>query len=146
MNIKKILNKNKAVIKLALLSVFFIIIDQLVKLYVIRYYPELVSINQGIVFGYIQNIYIKYFLIFVGFILIILLIKKTKLSDFDYQISISLILAGALSNLFDRISNGYIIDFIKLPSYLSFWPTFNLSDIFIVVGVVIYAYKAFRDF
>jgi lipoprotein signal peptidase len=40
---------------------------------------------------------------------------------------------GAVGNLIDRIRLGYVIDWIKLPN----WPTFNVADSSITVGVVI---------
>ena len=49
-----------------------------------------------------------------------------------------LVLGGALSNLGDRLfraNGGAVIDFIRLPH----WPTFNLADSSIVVGVVLLA-------
>ncbi len=43
-----------------------------------------------------------------------------------------LLVGGALGNLIDRLANGSVTDFIKLPD----WPAFNVSDIAITVGVV----------
>lgn len=43
-----------------------------------------------------------------------------------------LLLGGALGNLADRVREGAVIDFIDLP----LWPTFNLADVAITVGVV----------
>lgn len=42
-----------------------------------------------------------------------------------------LILAGGLGNLLDRLAGGGVIDML----HTGWWPTFNLADIFIVVGV-----------
>jgi len=47
--------------------------------------------------------------------------------------SLGLILGGTIGNLIDRVSQGYVTDFI----YLSFWPTFNVADSSVVVGVII---------
>ncbi len=48
------------------------------------------------------------------------------------QVFLALILAGAMGNLVDRLIYGYVIDFIEF----SFWPTFNLADSFITIGVL----------
>lgn len=53
-----------------------------------------------------------------------------------------LFLAGSVSNLIDRMTRGYVVDFLDWKTLLSFWPTgfvryFNLADVFIVVGLVI---------
>jgi signal peptidase II len=44
-----------------------------------------------------------------------------------------LLLGGALGNLFDRLRQGYVTDFITLPH----WPSFNVADIAITVGVLL---------
>lgn len=56
----------------------------------------------------------------------------------------SLILGGALGNLFDRIRLGYVVDFVQwhYRDRLS-WPIFNLADAWIFVGAVI-LWIAFR--
>jgi signal peptidase II len=47
-----------------------------------------------------------------------------------------LLVGGAIGNLIDRISNGSVTDFIKLP----FWPAFNVSDMAITFGVLALLY------
>jgi signal peptidase II len=47
-------------------------------------------------------------------------------------VALGLLLGGSLSNLADRIRQGYVTDFID-PEY---WPAFNLGDVFITVGVI----------
>lgn len=44
-----------------------------------------------------------------------------------------MLLGGALGNIVDRIAEGAVIDFLKLPH----WPAFNVADASITVGVVI---------
>jgi signal peptidase II len=43
-----------------------------------------------------------------------------------------LLLGGAVGNLIDRLAQGYVTDFIKLPA----WPAFNISDMAITFGVL----------
>jgi len=50
-----------------------------------------------------------------------------------FPVALGFLIGGSVSNLFDRITNGYVTDFI----HVSHWPTFNLADCFIVVGVVL---------
>jgi signal peptidase II len=54
------------------------------------------------------------------------------------QVALALILAGALGNFCDRLAHGYVIDFIEWhwwnrPDLR--WPTFNVADSSLVVGV-----------
>jgi signal peptidase II len=46
-----------------------------------------------------------------------------------------MVIGGAVSNLIDRIANGSVIDFIKLPH----WPAFNVADTSITFGVILLA-------
>lgn len=51
------------------------------------------------------------------------------------RLSLSLILGGALGNIYDRILHGYVVDFIDVHYYRIFtWPTFNFADIVISLG------------
>jgi signal peptidase II len=45
----------------------------------------------------------------------------------------ALLLGGALGNLADRVRDGAVTDFIDLP----LWPTFNLADVAITLGVLL---------
>jgi signal peptidase II len=47
-----------------------------------------------------------------------------------------LLLGGAIGNLIDRVRDGAVTDFIKLPH----WPAFNVADMAITVGVLALAY------
>ena len=48
----------------------------------------------------------------------------------------ALILGGALGNLYDRIINYAVVDFIDLHIHDIHWPTFNIGDSFITLGVI----------
>ena len=47
-----------------------------------------------------------------------------------------LLVGGAVGNLIDRLANGWVTDFIKLP----LWPAFNVSDMAITFGVLALLY------
>jgi signal peptidase II len=49
-------------------------------------------------------------------------------------------LAGAAGNLLDRIFRGYVIDFI----HVRYWPVFNVADICITAGVILFLWKGLR--
>ena len=51
--------------------------------------------------------------------------------------SLGLILGGTVGNLVDRLSLGYITDFIDI----GIWPTFNIADSAIVIGVILFSYS-----
>ena len=51
-----------------------------------------------------------------------------------------MLLGGALGNVIDRIRDGAVTDFIKLPG----WPAFNVADIAITAGVIVLLYVTER--
>ena len=55
------------------------------------------------------------------------------------------ILGGAIGNLIDRIVHGEVIDFLDFHIGTHYWPTFNLADSFIVVGVGILLVEMFFE-
>lgn len=58
--------------------------------------------------------------------------------------SVPLITAGALGNLYDRMTLGYVVDFIRfhLDERWSY-PTFNVADVWITVGVILILIDSF---
>ena len=55
------------------------------------------------------------------------------------HIALGLLLSGALGNMYDRVfNNGKVIDFIEVDLHFwvfNPWPTFNLADVWLCVGV-----------
>jgi signal peptidase II len=66
---------------------------------------------------------------------------KIDRRDWAMKWGLPLALGGAIGNLVDRIRHGYVVDFlhffIERPGRDFHWPTFNVADIWIVVGVVL---------
>lgn len=89
--------------------------------------------NRGAAFGILKN-QIPLFIITSVFAIILIYfnIKKNKQSKF-YSIALSLILAGALGNLIDRLFFGYVIDFLDFR----IWPVFNVADSAITIGAIL---------
>ena len=48
----------------------------------------------------------------------------------------SLILAGGITNLIDRLFRGFVIDYIDVNE-LFYYPVFNIADICIIIGILI---------
>ena len=55
---------------------------------------------------------------------------------------IGLIIGGALANATDRLVDGAVTDFLDVHINGYHWPTFNLADVAIVIGVVIVIFDA----
>jgi len=76
--------------------------------------------------------------------LVVFYFFKTPPSDRLAKISLSLILAGALGNIVDRISRGYVIDFLDFHIRSAHWPFFNVADSCITIGAVLMIFILFR--
>jgi signal peptidase II len=67
-------------------------------------------------------------------VVIIYLIKKSSEKKL-FCFGLALVLGGALGNLYDRITLGYVVDFLYFYYQQWSWPAFNLADSAICVGV-----------
>ena len=61
------------------------------------------------------------------------------------RMALVLILGGAAGNVIDRLVYGYVIDFIDVFYGSWHWPTFNIADSAISVGVFLLLVDAFRE-
>ena len=62
---------------------------------------------------------------------------RTERSDWKQALPFSLIIGGALGNLFDRLWHGYVVDFVDWYIGAYHWPAFNIADSAIVCGAII---------
>ncbi len=77
-------------------------------------------------------------------ILIIYLLNRYKQEKL-FCLSLSLILGGALGNLYDRITLGHVVDFLDFYIGAYHWPAFNIADSAIFVGAALMIYDSFRN-
>ena len=54
---------------------------------------------------------------------------------------LSLVLGGALGNLYDRLTHGYVVDFLDFYIGAYHWPAFNIADSAICIGAAIVILK-----
>ena len=99
--------------------------------------------NRGIAFGLLSsNANLFYHLVSALILLIIAyLIYLMVISDKSGKIIISLIIGGALGNLYDRLNYYAVPDFIDFHIENFHWFTFNVADIFISVGIIMMLFK-----
>jgi signal peptidase II len=91
--------------------------------------------NRGAAFGILKNqmpLFISISLF--SIILICFNLKKNMIKEnIVFNISLALILGGALGNLIDRLFLGYVIDFLDFR----IWPVFNVADSAITIGAIL---------
>ena len=102
--------------------------------------------NEGAAFSFLSDAggWQRYFLSIVAVIasvFIIFMIKKHR-DDVFMALGLSLILGGALGNLYDRISLGYVTDFLYFHFNNFYWPAFNVADTSISIGAIIIIYES----
>ena len=76
-------------------------------------------------------------------LVIIFLLSKYRQEKL-FCLSLSLILGGALGNLYDRITLGHVVDFLDFYIGNYHWPAFNIADSAIFIGAALMIYDSFR--
>ena len=111
------------------------------------YYNDYINLdliwNIGIGFGFFStdsNILYNFISLVIALVIIFLLYIFIISETFDKMI-FTLILGGALGNFYDRLIYKAVPDFIDLHYANFHWFTFNVADIFITVGIVIFVIK-----
>jgi signal peptidase II len=57
---------------------------------------------------------------------------------------LALVLGGAVGNLYDRVTLGYVVDFLYFHLNEFYWPAFNVADSAICVGVALLLWDSFK--
>lgn len=137
---------------LASVTIFIVVLDQLTKVYIeknfalhesIRVIPNFFNItsvrNQGAAFGFLaDSSFREPFFISISIIAglaILWYIHHLETDQKQFILPLTLIFAGAMGNLIDRIRLGEVIDFIDVHWFGHHWPAFNVADSAISVGV-----------
>ncbi len=137
----------------AVISLLVLAGDQVTKAVVEAWIPEHATItvlphflnliqtkNAGAAFGLFSESPAPWktlLLIVVSSLLLVLVVAvmwRSQQLHWQSGVGLALILGGALSNLFDRIRLGRVVDFLDIYFRSYHWPTFNLADSAIVVG------------
>jgi signal peptidase II len=92
--------------------------------------------NNGVAFGFFSGggaLVLVLTLVALGALLVYFALRPDRRG---LWVPTGLLVGGALGNLIDRLLNGPVTDFIKLP----LWPAFNISDMAITFGVLALLY------
>lgn len=102
--------------------------------------------NSGVAFGIKVGSVWTFIIVNVIVLGIIITFMKSQLSELNNKtvLIFSLVLAGGVSNLIDRIFRGYVIDFLDITPLINF-PVFNFADIMIVVAVLIFGVTMIKN-
>ncbi len=142
------------------LAALIIVVDQLLKDLAVTYLSgrppiEVLPVlqwflvyNTGAAFGFLHGAGGFQLYLFIGIAVIvsaIILIWLWRVPDTARLLSLglALILAGGIGNLIDRIWHQSVVDFINLHYRDWYFPAFNIADIAITFGVILYLIHAF---
>ena len=149
----KIATKNNLYYLIVILIIFFL--DRYTKFLILDnfsentyYLNDFINLdliwNIGIGFGFLStDSFLIYNLItlLIGFVILILfyfLVLSEKIDKLIY----SVIIGGALGNFYDRLVYNAVPDFIDLHYDNFHWFTFNVADIFITIGILIFILRS----
>ena len=104
--------------------------------------------NEGAAFSFLADAggWQKWFfssISIVAVVVIIYLITKHQNQKL-FCIGLALVLGGAIGNLYDRLTLGYVVDFLSFHVNGLFWPAFNVADSAICVGVAFLLLDSFK--
>jgi signal peptidase II len=104
--------------------------------------------NEGAAFGFLNDAggWQKWFFTAISVVAVVVityLIKKNP-SQKLFCLGLALVLGGAIGNLYDRITLGYVVDFLNFHIDNYYWPAFNVADSAICVGVAILLLDSFK--
>ncbi len=77
-------------------------------------------------------------------ILVITYLLKKHQQQKLFCLGLALVLGGAIGNLYDRLTLGYVVDFLSFHINDLFWPAFNVADSAICVGVALLFIDSFK--
>ncbi len=99
--------------------------------------------NPGAAFGFLKSLppdtrhLVFTVLTIVALIVMLGLMIRMPPNAWLINVAMAGILAGALGNFIDRLRYGYVIDFIDMHLGFMHWPTYNVADISISIGVIL---------
>ena len=101
------------------------------------------TFNSGVAFGFLDlgSRVMSNILTFVGILIVVyMLVLLKNENDNTKKLALSIIIGGALGNIFDRLPDGYVTDFLHLKiNNFSFF-IFNIADASITIGAVLLIY------
>ena len=110
--------------------------------------------NEGAAFSFLADAggWQKWFFTAISVVAIVvityLIIKHSKIKQPSQKLfcwGLALVLGGAIGNLYDRITLGYVVDFLYFHINDLYWPAFNVADSAICVGVALLLWDSFKQ-
>ncbi len=116
--------------------------------YVAPFFNLVLAHNAGAAFSFLadaggwQRWFFTVLTIGISAVLVVML-RRTEGNPW-LSAAFALVLGGALGNLYDRVTLGYVVDFVQLHAGGYYFPAFNVADSAITVGVALLLWDSVR--
>ena len=104
--------------------------------------------NEGAAFSFLADAGKKKKWFFSGVSIIAVIVITYLLKKHQHEklfcFGLALVLGGAIGNLYDRLTLGYVVDFLHFYYQTYAWPAFNVADSAICVGVALLLTDSFK--
>lgn len=138
--------------RIAIIVIVSFFMDQTIKLFVTKYLTSIKLIpgflsfiytkNKGVAFSMLWGS--RWLIITISVLLVVFLLftlnnnylkykKNSNITNWTF----GLLIGGIFGNLFDRITRGYVVDYLSFNLFGYSFPIFNLADVFITIGVIL---------
>lgn len=99
--------------------------------------------NRGMAFGFLHNFsWVLVPLTILGSFFLVLMLRRYQIHSRWSRASLTLLFAGGVGNLVDRLFRGYVVDYLSVH----FFPfVFNLADCCVVIGGILLVIAVFRS-
>ncbi len=137
-----------------MLSLVVFLLDQGTKYFIMRNFSlyQVINVvpffnlvyyrNVGSAFGMLKGLGNPFFILVSAAAIVAIAMMIIK--DSGSRTGFSLILGGAAGNLADRITHGYVVDFLEVYVGNFYWPAFNVADSALTIGIMLLILDAVR--
>lgn len=141
-------------LRLLWLSLLVVVLDQLSKYWVVASFEEYEVLtvwpvfnltlvyNTGAAFSFLSDAggWQRWFFVVIGVLVsmaMVVWLAQLRVGERRTAYGLALIVGGAVGNLIDRVALGKVVDFLQWHWQDWYWPSFNLADSAITLGVVL---------
>ncbi|CAD2075946.1 lipoprotein signal peptidase [Phocicoccus schoeneichii] len=149
--------KNYRLLPMSILGIAIIFLDQVTKLLVVKFMELGESIplidgflyltshrNEGAAWGMLQGrMWLFYIITVFVIVVLVMFYKREAKTSLLLQISLVLLMAGAIGNFIDRLLFQKVVDFVDTVIFGYDFPIFNVADASLTAGVILMVIQIF---